>query len=127
MLSSGVLVADLVRELLGIVDGSHEVLRHVGTGGIARNLGRSVDNVLCLSLNRSRVGAYALDNRRNVALVGFQKSREHVYGSHGRSLGIGSDSHGCLQRLRSRIRELVWTHVHHSLDLNSFYDISIPH
>ena len=99
MLACGVAVAELLGRLHRVVDRFHEVVARHRHGHAALRLRAALDLFVHVALKLHRIGADALDDCREVVLVGIEQCLQQVNGLDNGRLGIARHAHGVLERL----------------------------
>ena len=99
MLACGVAVAELLRRLHCVIDRLHEIVARHRHGHTALRLRAALDLFVHVALKLHRVGADALDDCREVVLVGVEQCLQQVNRLDNRRFGIARHAHGVLERL----------------------------
>ena len=99
MLARGVAVTELLRRLHCVIDRLHEIVARHRHGHTALRLRAALDLFVHVALKLHRVGADALDDCREVVLVGVEQCLQQVNRLDNRRFGIARHAHGVLERL----------------------------
>ena len=99
MLACGVAVTELLGCLHRVVDRLHEVIARHRHGHAALRLRAALDLFVHVALKLRRVGADALDDCREVVLIGIEQCLQKVNRLDNRRFGIACHAHGVLKRL----------------------------
>ena len=99
MLACSVAVAELLGRFHRVVDRLHEVVARHRHGHAALRLRTALDLFVHVAPKLHRVGADALDDCREVVLVGVEQCLQQVNRLDDRRLGIARHTHGVLERL----------------------------
>ena len=111
MLTRRIGVAHLFGGLHRVVNGVHEALRRKGHAHHAAcDLGPIGDGLIDFARKHRRVGAYALDDGRDVVLTRIEQGFQQMNRLDRRRVGVARDAHGSLECLLSGYCKFVESH-----------------